>query len=387
MSSFSVAARRIQAIEPHTNADALEFAVIDDYRAIVRKGAHAAGDLVVYLPEGAQTNEPLLRQIGLWDEARGKGRCAGDDGLRVKAVMLRGQLSQGIVYPLLRSANDEWTLVDAAGAEHPVRERQEVAQLLGVTKFKPVIPAELDGLVFDGGIEYMPRFDIEDIKKYPGVFEEGEEVVMTEKLHGTFSGFLKLPDSLVSDEFGPLRVFSKGLSEQALSFQDVPENQGNVYVRAAHAFDMSSRLDELRHALVRDGLAGALDPVFIFGEVIGAASKQDLKYGHSLQLRVFAMGYGTRSALKYLGYDARQRYADELGLQTVPLIYRGPFSKQALQEATSGKETVSGQALHIREGVVVTPVVERRHPEIGRVILKSVSPNYLVRGGEATEYN
>ncbi len=386
MSSFSVAARRIQAIEPHTNADALEFAVIDDYRAIVRKGTHAAGDLVVYLPEGAQTNEPLLRRLGLWDEARGKGRCAGDEGLRVKAVMLRGQLSQGLVYPLQRSANDDWTLVDPAGAEHPVQERQEVAELLGVSKFKPVIPADLDGLVFDGGIEYMPKFDVEDIKKYPGVFEEGEEVVMTEKLHGTFSGFLKLPESL-ADEYGAMRVFSKGLSEQALAFQDVPENQGNVYVRAARAFDMSTRLDQLRAALLRDGRAQDLDPVFIFGEVIGTASKQDLKYGHALQLRVFAMGYGTRSALKYLDYDARQRYAEELGLQTVPLIYRGPFSKAALQAATSGKETVSGQALHIREGVVVTPVVERRHPEIGRVILKSVSPNYLVRGGDATEYN
>jgi hypothetical protein len=35
--------------------------------------------------------------------------------------------------------------------------------------------------------------------------------------------------------------------------------------------------------------------------------------------------------------------------------------------------------------VVVTPVVERTDPRIGRVVLKSISPDYQMRKGETTE--
>jgi hypothetical protein len=43
-------------------------------------------------------------------------------------------------------------------------------------------------------------------------------------------------------------------------------------------------------------------------------------------------------------------------------------------------------AKHIREGVVVTPVVEREDMRLGRVALKSVSEKYLLRKG-GTEYS
>ena len=68
------------------------------------------------------------------------------------------------------------------------------------------------------------------------------------------------------------------------------------------------------------------------------------------------------------------------------MTHRGIFSKEALDEHTNGKETVSGKNLHVREGVVVRPVIERRHDEIGRVQLKSVSEKYLLRRG-GTEFN
>jgi len=40
MSQFGVFIKKIRAIEPHQNADALEFAVIDDFRSIVKKGRY-----------------------------------------------------------------------------------------------------------------------------------------------------------------------------------------------------------------------------------------------------------------------------------------------------------------------------------------------------------
>jgi len=49
---------------------------------------------------------------------------------------------------------------------------------------------------------------------------------------------------------------------------------------------------------------------------------------------------------------------------------------------TAGRSTLAG---HIREGVVIEPLAPRLHDELGRVMLKSVSPDYLTRKS-GTEY-
>ena len=67
-------------------------------------------------------------------------------------------------------------------------------------------------------------------------------------------------------------------------------------------------------------------------------------------------------------------------------VQQGAYSKTEVLSYNSGKETVSGQAMHIREGIVVRPIQERQHPELGRCILKSVSEEYLLRKG-GTEFN
>ncbi|GLX53559.1 hypothetical protein Shyhy01_65090 [Streptomyces hygroscopicus subsp. hygroscopicus] len=52
----------------------------------------------------------------------------------------------------------------------------------------------------------------------------------------------------------------------------------------------------------------------------------------------------------------------------------------------SGRETVSGRGLHLREGAVIRPATERYSPVTGgRAIAKAVSPACLTRKG-GTEY-
>lgn len=389
MSTFDVKVRRINAIEPHTNADSLEFAVIDDYRSLVRKGQHKVGDLVVYLPEACVTTPFVLQSVGLWDAVANKGMCAGDDGLRVKAIKLRGRLSQGLVYPLSYLPEHlvpGWYLQTETLELWPVKEGMEVSHLLGVHKYKPVIPADLDGLVFDAGIEVMPKFDVEDIKKFPLVIQEGEQVEMTEKLHGTFCTFILMPEGHAYDVHGDFIVSSKGLSDKGLAFQNVPENQGNAYIRAAEELEMRDKLVQLRSYLAANDW-DVEEPLMVFGEVIGAASEQDLKYGEKLAVAVFDVSVGWRSSMKYFDPGTVAEVAQAVGLGVAPLVYKGPFSKAVLEAATTGKETYSGKGLHIREGVVVRPLVGRRDPELGRVILKSVSEKYLVRGGAVTEFS
>lgn len=78
-------------IHAHPNADALELAQVGLYRAVVAKGAYRTGDIAFYIPEQAVLPPALIEELGL------TGRPAGRAADRVKAVRLRGELSQGIV--------------------------------------------------------------------------------------------------------------------------------------------------------------------------------------------------------------------------------------------------------------------------------------------------
>jgi len=357
MSTFAVRVQRL-IIETHPNADALELARVGDYRAVVGKGQFRTGDLAAYIPEASLLPEGLIAELGL------TGRLSGPDHNRVSAVRLRGVLSQGLCV----AARPGWS------------EGQDVAAELGVVKFEPEIPAELLGAVYVLEPDEALKFDLENIKAFPGVFEAGEPVVFTEKIHGVFMMAVGLPARLarpVDGAFpgGRFAVTSKGLMHQRLAFQFIEGQPGNVYVRTALAHDLPARLAALadRHDA----------PVFLLGEVAGVGV-QDLAYGTAAGqplFRVFTVAIG-KTFLDDAPLDA---FLADAGFDRVPVVYRGPFSAETLAAHTNGKESVSGQALHLREGVVVTPAIERDTMLLGRVALKSVSEAYLLRKG-GTEY-
>lgn len=375
MSTFSVKVIRIRAIEPIENADAIELAVIGDYRSVVKKNEFSKGDLAVYIPEAALVPDWLLEKMGL------TGRLAGKDKNRVKAVKLRGCLSQGILYPVRQlkktTASLEYT---ADGDVIVVNEGDDVADLLKIVKWEPEIPAQFAGELYNAGTRFTINYDVENFKKFPDVLVEGEDVVFTEKLHGTFCGVGILPkkDANPKHWHDRIVVFSKGLGARGLCFTNTENNSRNVYIRA------------LTKKKVFENLLRVYDnidvPVFILGEVFGKGV-QDLAYDTDLDFRVFDVAGGYRDEEQaFWPWELVETTAWSLGLQSVPALYKGPFSKEKMIEYTTGKESVSGKEAHIREGIVIKPWNERVVDDLGRVILKSVSEDYLLRKG-GTEYN
>lgn len=353
MATFAVVVTRLSRVEEHPNADSLSLAVVGDYHTVIRKGQYQAGDLVAYIPEAAMLPPPVLRKLQL----EGSSLLAGPEKNRVKAIKLRGILSQGLCYPI----EPDWV------------EGQDVATLLGITKYEPPIPAHLMGQVQNIGTENTFHFDIENIKAWPNVLQDGEPVVFTEKIHGTWSCFG------LQDNVPGLIVSSKGLFGQGLAFKDVPENALNLYKRVASYLKIEERLRQLFGS-----------NVYLLGEVFGV---QDLKYGAStaadekVGFRIFDIYLGKAHQGRYLDDKELDQACTQLHLPRVPVLYRGPFSKTELAAHTSGAETVSGSALHIREGVVIAPQTERNHLRLGRVKLKSVSSDYLLRRDKgATEF-
>jgi len=322
----------------------------------------------------------LLTTMGL------EGKLAGPEKNRVKAVKLRGCLSMGIIYPVDSGEDCGGPFInlpteDGIGAMLHVIEGQDVASELGIIKYEPPIPTHMSGEIYNAGMHVTVAYDIENIKKFPNTFMEGEEVVMTEKLHGTFCGIGILPEVDRNDNHrgGNVVVFSKGLGANGVCFKHNEANKNNVYLRVLDALGIFDKLNKFTFTIDR--------PVFILGEVFGVGV-QDLVYGDVQSFRVFDICIGYRGSQEYFGYDMMVQTAEGFGLNVVPLVYRGPFSKEVMMEHTTGKETLSGKQLHLREGVVVKPVVERREVELGRVILKSVSEAYLLRKNpNATEFN
>jgi RNA ligase (TIGR02306 family) len=357
MSTLRVTAEPL-TIHPHDNADALELAQVGLYRAVVAKGQYRTGDWALYIPEGSLLPEALIEELGL------TGKLAGSQKNRVKAVRLRGELSQGIV--CRPQAVDNFDLAQAHA------DGRNFAEELGVTKWVPEIPVHMAGEMLQAP-DLIPWIEIEDIKRYPGIFEPGEPVTATEKVHGSACLF-----SLVD---GESYVSSKGFGSKRLA---IAHNPANLYWRAIEAYDVPAKAARIGELL-------GVDRVGVFGEVFGQGV-QDLHYGTSARgalpgYAIFDVAAASSDGeVRWLDPDELIDLLRKVELPEVPRLYTGPYDESALMELATGRETVSGKATHLREGLVVRPARDRYSPITGgRAIAKFVSPVYLIRKG-GTEY-
>lgn len=393
MAEFAVRVVQIdQPVEDHPDADRLSIIKIGGYLCISAKvenedgslrHRYSVGDLVVYVPEGAVVPEYILRE-GFWSEKDNKGILAGSKGDRVKAKRLRGIFSQGL---LLGVEMDEKSsvggpnrgaIIGKDGKYVLVREGVDVAEDLGITKYEPPIPVAMAGEVASI-FGYTSGYDFESIQSVTDLFTVGEDVVATEKLHGTNCQIGYVPGLNHEELFfgGDIYVGSKGLSAKGLVMKNNEANAGNLYVRTLNAL-LDAGLGEKIKAL-SETIEGN-PAIRIFGEVYGKGV-QDLAYG--LNAPAFAV-FDIKIGDEFVAYDDRIKIAAELGLAVVPTLYEGPYDLDALIVHRDGKDTLSGT--NVREGIVIVARDGGRNPMHGRKIGKWVSPAYLERKG-GTEFN
>lgn len=358
MSSLKVTVEPLVVL-PHPDADRLELAQVGLYRAVVAKGAYRTGEYALYIPEQSVLPPGLIEELGL------TGKLAGGAKDRVKAVRLRGELSQGIVCRPAALVGIDWAAASAQGTDH--------ADTLGIVKWVPPIPPQMASEAISG-VDLLRWVDIENLQRYPDVFADGEPVVITEKLHGSclLATYVRTDDQLL--------VSSKGMAASGMALQEADRN---LYWRAVHRH----RLGEVLRRLAGEFAA---ERVGLYGEVYGSGV-QDLHYGAdaradgTLGFAAFDLRVDTGGEPRWLdASDARDVLARH-GVPTVPVLYEGPFDLATVRSLADGPTVLGGA--HIREGVVVRPARERWSDVLGgRAIVKLVSPAYLIRGGDATEY-
>lgn len=381
MSTFEVLITPIDEVIHHPDADRLSIIRIGGYEAISQKnedGSHRfeAGELVVYVPEGAVVPEHLLKQRGFWNQEKNVGMLAGSKGNRVKAIRLRGVLSQGLVWKLERHGSTH--VLDVEEKWKRVEAGENVAEWLGIVKYEEPIPASMSGKAFYCE-DAVFHFDIENIQKFPDLLVEGEEVVATEKVHGTCFRVTYMPRATDKRLFaGKVAITSKGLGAKGLVFEDNEENRRtNLYVQTALEVG-------LIEAIMRVGderFPG--QKVTVLAEIFGKGV-QDLTYGFERKVtRVFDVHSENHGYVPDF-WNMKDEVIADLGLERVPVLYRGPFNVEELVKVRDGKTTFNS-GFNVREGVVVTAAGPQEVREVGnyrlRPIVKTINPDYLLRKG------
>ncbi len=324
MSIFKVEVVKINSINPHPNADRLDIATIVGmaYQVITAKENLKVGDLAFYFPIDSVIPDEFLDKFGIRSYYSKK----------LRAAKLRGIFSEGLLIP-----------VDA-GFNGNIGD--DVTEYFGVTKYEYPIPQNMSGDVeFPIGQYKFPS--PEHLKRYGDVLQLGEEVVVTEKIHGT--NF-----TVLTDENGT------HISSHNYFWKNNATNKNLVYIRAYNEYDCLQNLPANTQ---------------IFGEIYGV---QDIKYGLSngkIKVAVFAV----KNNGKFLEFEEFIAFCNKYSLPQVPILYQGAYSWAAVSQFNNANSFVDEKS--IMEGVIVQPVRERTHPEIGRVVLKLISDRYLLRSG------
>jgi RNA ligase (TIGR02306 family) len=345
LSTHKVEVIRLGKLEEHPNAERLWITQVFSYPVITVKDGFKEGELVAYVPiDSVVPDTPEWRWLAPKDF---EGEDLPEKYRHIKAKKLRGVFSMGLLHKAPPGAN--------VG--------DNVADELSITKYVPP-----ETLVSGGEDEadhaFIPHYtEIENYLRYSSKLTKGEDVVISEKLHGANSRFAFMSDT------GRLHVGSHGKMKK--------EDAKNQWWAAAKKFDLETKL------------AKYPDKVF-YGELLGT---QDLKYGlpnGQQTLRFFdILDAKTRT---YLDYEDALFIFKELDLPTVPPLFLGPLPdleglrKFTEAESVEFNKTVNQlkmvkQPKHVCEGIVIKPISERFDMEIGRVILKLISEQYLMRKG------
>lgn len=94
MSRTLASIQRITDIQPIPNADAIEVASVLGWKVVVKKGEYQVGDLAVYLEiDSVPPDEERYRFLWKFADQR-------PNNFRIRTIKLRGQISQGILFPL-----------------------------------------------------------------------------------------------------------------------------------------------------------------------------------------------------------------------------------------------------------------------------------------------
>jgi RNA ligase (TIGR02306 family) len=390
VSSLIVEVCRVDAVELHPNADRMCVCVVKGWKTCATRDPDTnqtqfvAGDKCVFIPPDAVLPPALSDRLGVtkYLTPLGIDTVTGvrPPGGRVRVARLRGFPSYGLI---MKPDDPRWEI------------GTDVAPLLGITKWEPPIEST-DGESEKPDPAFHTYFSLENWRNFPELFQDGEEIVLTEKIHGKNCrvGYIRT----LAEDGSERHVFMAGSHDvRRKEFVTFTKNRVNVTTGADEEYTVTKRsqfwevLTEPVRALLID-LAHHGHNVVVFGELY-SAGVQDMTYGMANGQYAFR-AFDVTVDGRYLDFDTKMAAFARHGVETVPILYRGPYSAAVIEQHISGPTTLCepdrAGKFKGREGVVIVAVKERTvslgERFFDRAALKAVSFEYLEPKG-GTEFH
>jgi tRNA-binding EMAP/Myf-like protein len=198
---------KIEKLEPHSNADKLQIAVVDFQRVITGLDTKV-GDLFVYFPLESQINKELVsffngfETMSLNQNVTIKGFF--NKHARCRAIRLRGEVSEGYIHPVasinefLKTQNCKFQITEKeVGVEfdsigditisqkYIVKTKQQTQGIGNPNKKLKRVSKIIDG-------QYRLHQDTAQLKRNIGRIEPDSIISITNKLHGCNAVFAKV---------------------------------------------------------------------------------------------------------------------------------------------------------------------------------------------------
>lgn len=354
MSTLIVKVCKIDHIEKHPNADTLSILQIGGWTVVAKTEAVEGQTHVVYIPIDAQADKdhPLLGFL---------------EGKRVKTIKLRKVISQGLCLPLSEvrqyiMSKDGLTEFQANTFLDPVSDAN-LQEFLEIKKYVPPPPPEdrefLGGPGAQENEDFHKYTDIEHYGNYSDALVD-EKVWVSEKLHGTSARYA-LQDG----------KFLIGSRNRQLKY---PLEEGrpmtSAYIKVFERENLGQKLLQLQNEFPGSSM------VSLYGEIAGPGIQGNtFRYGQ--EVPTFFL-YDINVDGKYVDYSDFVRLSTKHEIRTVPILAENIEIKEAFT-MVEGNTTLD---THIREGIVIKPMKEKFVRSLGRVVLKIVSKEYLLKDYE-----
>lgn len=336
-------------VYPHKNADKLELAKAGQFQFVVMKGLYQTGDDAFVIPEKSVLPDAL--------KVHWEAFLKGPDKNRVGSIRLRNEASQGILLSMDK-AKEIWP--DIETAEYGT----DVSEFLGITKYEPPIPPQFAGQMkpLQGEKHY---FDCTHYSISEHEFKDDDEVVVSEKVHGTQCNYQY--DCRTGEE----QISSKGLLSKGIS---IVESESNIYWRAIREAKLKEFIEYMISILSAEDM---FEKIQFTGEVVPCQPGYSYGFTKPTFLAFNIAGWNSKD-------EPFKTWFPNEEIAKVPVLFRGRYGdiKDKLHAMAEGMETISGKGLHIREGIVVRPVPDRRDFAGDWLRLKIINPKYKESGEE-----
>ena len=347
-SSLIVEVCEIKEILEHKNADALEILVIKGWESISKKGEYKVGDSIIYIPPDTLVPDDIAEKYNL------RNYLAGKKQNRVKCIKLRGEMSFGLVLP-----NEENLEIGT-----------EVSEKYNFEKYIPPIRTTAGDAAPED--PFFDKYtDIENIRNFPDVFEQGEMVVITEKLDGTNGR-----NSAAKNKNGDIEYKAGSHKVKRKKPETEEELKNNTYW-----FPFSTpEVKELLTTLIVEPKYKVKNNVILYIEIYGKVrgGHKSLHYGKQNTLNFAA--FSIKIDGKYIDYSYFNLLCGTFNVPMVPVLKVTGFNMEKMKELSRGNSVLAAEngAEHMREGIVICSFKERRDNLNNRAILKMLNDDYLI---------